>query len=109
MPRKYDEELIKQLAQQPPKPPGGRPRKFNTPEEKRAADAESHRIAARRAKLIAQGEPLQDDLKLKRARRFMSDEERIEARHRRDIAYCSTHTEARGIRDAVYRMRQKMK
>lgn len=107
MPTKYDQTLLLQLAQQPKKK-GGRPRKFATPEEKRAADAEYHRIARQRAKLLAQGEALPEELKPKRPRRYTSDEERREATIHRKRTFNATHKELVNYTNLICRIRKKI-
>lgn len=107
MPIKYDQSQLLQLAQQPKKK-GGRPRKFATPEEKRAADAEYHRNAYHRAKLLAEGKELPDELKPKRPRRFATDEERRESIIHRKRLFNANHKENNNRVSAIYRLRKKL-
>lgn len=107
MSTKYDKTMLLQLAQQP-KSKGGRPRKFATPEEKRAADVEYHRIARLRAKCIAEGKELPDELKLKRIRKYASEEERRQAVKTRTNEYFQTHKEARHLCLAVSHVRKTL-
>ena len=107
MPRKYDLSLLQELAQRP-KSKGGRPRKFATPEQKRAADAEYHRIAYQRAKLLALGEPLPDELKPKKPRKYATDEERACARKQQSLnAYYRTH-DTHKLNLVISTMRKKL-
>lgn len=105
--RKYDPSLLQELAQRP-KSKGGRPRKFTTPEQKRAADAEYHRIAYQRAKLLALGEPLPEELKPKKPRKYATDEERALARKEYTAEYERSHRAARNLIKMISLTRAKL-
>lgn len=107
MPRKYDVEMLKELAAQPKKK-GGRPKKYHTEEERRIADAERHRKATLRARLIAEGKEIPEELRIIRPRRYMSDEDRALARKQQAInTYYRTH-EQHKLNGIIYWYRKKI-
>lgn len=104
MPRKYDIEMLKELAAQPKKK-GGRPKKYHTEEERRLKDLERHRIANQRAKFAANGEEIPEELRVKKVRKYASEEERIEADKIVQARYRSAQREACRLSTAVARYR----
>jgi hypothetical protein len=94
--RKYDIATLEaEIAR--PKGKGGRPRKYNTEEERRAARIEYDRRRRARKRNERDGIENDETLALRRAARFASDEERRAAHVRRTTLYNARHPEMHRI------------
>lgn len=104
--RKYTEEQLQAELDRPRKK-GGRPRKYATEEEARAAHHARIMIAQKRARIIAQGGVVPPELMPTRVPRRANDDERKMVRREYVDRYLAEHADQCKLAWAATKYKQK--